>query len=95
MLTEVAFVVDHVRVELWPEVMVVGLALNVTVGAGVVETVTVAVAVLVPPAPVAVRVYVVVAVGETVTEPDVGTVPTPLSILTVVALVVDHDKVEV
>jgi hypothetical protein len=38
---------------------------------------------------------VVVALGETVTLPDVGLVPMPLSIETDVALVVDHVRVEV
>jgi len=55
--TEVAFVVDHVRVELCPAVMVVGLAERVAVGAGVLPvTVTVAWAVTLPPDPVAVMV---------------------------------------
>jgi hypothetical protein len=45
---EVAFVLDHVSVELLPEVIVVGLAVSVTVGVEAVEvTVAVAVALLV------------------------------------------------
>ena len=52
----VAFVVDQVRVEVWPAVMVVGDAVIVAVGI-IFCTVTVAVAVTVPPAePVAVNV---------------------------------------
>ena len=52
---EVALVLDHVKVELAPLAMVLGLALKVTVGAGVV-TVTVADCPALPPAPVQVRV---------------------------------------
>ena len=52
---ESAFVELQVRVVLSPVIMVAGLALIVTVGAGWV-TVTVACAVAVPPGPVAVRV---------------------------------------
>jgi hypothetical protein len=56
-VTVLALVVFQVRVELWPEVMVVGLAEKVAVGAGVEPfTVTVVFAVVVPPGPVAVRV---------------------------------------
>jgi hypothetical protein len=56
--TDVAFVLDHVRVDDCPEVMLVGLAVIVTVGAPeLVPTVTVAVEVAVaPPVPVAVAV---------------------------------------
>jgi hypothetical protein len=50
----VAFVEDHVRVEIAPLLMVLGLALMVTAGAGVV-TETVADCVALPPAPVQVR----------------------------------------
>ncbi len=57
-------------------------------------TLTVAWAVVVPPGPVAVSVYVVVAEGETVTVPEVGCDPMPLSIVTEVALLVDHDRVD-
>jgi hypothetical protein len=49
---EVALVELQVRVELLPEVMVVGLAASVAVGAETEPTVTVAVAWAVPPAPV-------------------------------------------
>ncbi len=52
---EVALVDDHVKVEVAPLATVVGLALSVTVGAGVV-TVTVANCAALPPAPVQVRV---------------------------------------
>jgi hypothetical protein len=54
----VALVADTVNVEEPPEVIDVGLAAIVTVGAGFVAalTVTVAVEVIVPPAPVAVAV---------------------------------------
>lgn len=53
---EVALVLDHVRVELLPDAMVVGLADRVTVGAGTAVTVTVALAGdVVPPVPVQVR----------------------------------------
>lgn len=93
--TDVAFVLDHVNVEDCPELILVGLAVIVTVGVPAAPTVTVAVAVTVAPfVPVAVAVYVVVAVGETFTEPFGCTVPTPLSIVTVVALVEVHVSVE-
>ena len=52
---EVAFVLDQVRVELLPDAIVIGLAVNVTVGAGAIVTVALAGAV-VPPAPVQVNV---------------------------------------
>ena len=52
---EIAFVLDQVRVELLPEAIVIGLAVNVTVGAGAIVTVALAGAV-VPPAPVQVNV---------------------------------------
>jgi len=57
-------------------------------------TVTVAWAVVVPFDPVAVSVYVVVALGKTTVLPDAGTEPTPLSMLTDVALAVDHVSTE-
>jgi hypothetical protein len=54
---EVAFVLDHVNIELAPDAMVVGFADNVTVGAEEAVTVTVAPAgALVPPVPVQVNV---------------------------------------
>lgn len=49
---EVALVLDQVRVELLPDVIVVGLADRVTDGAEVAETVTVALAEPDPPDPV-------------------------------------------
>ena len=64
-VTEVAFAAFTVKVEEFPEIIVVGLAVIATVGAGFPVTVTVAVAVVVPPGPVAVAVYVVVEVGST------------------------------
>lgn len=51
---EVALVEDQVKVELLPLATVVGLALRVTVGAGVV-TVTIADCAALPPAPVQVN----------------------------------------
>ena len=90
-VTDVAFVVVHVRVDDCPLVIVVGLAVKVALGG--VETVTVTCFVTVPPAPVAVSVYVVVTEGETPTDPLAGSLPTPLSIVTLVAFVVDHVSV--
>ena len=55
----VAFLVDQVSVEAWPEVTVLGSALSVTAGANP-DTVTVADWVAVPPAPVQVNSYSVV-----------------------------------
>jgi hypothetical protein len=52
---EVAFVLDHVRVELLPEAIVVKLAESVTVGTGATVTMTLA-GEVVPPAPVQVSV---------------------------------------
>jgi hypothetical protein len=63
---DVAFVLDHVRVELPPEGMVVGLADSVTVGTGFTVTVTVWVAAA-PAAFVTVREYIVVSEGVTLT----------------------------
>lgn len=70
-----------------------GVAENEIVGAGCV-TVTVAVFVVVPPGPVAVSVYVVVEAGLTLVFPETGLLPTPLSMETVVAFVVDHVSVD-
>ena len=91
---DVALVVDQVRVEEFPKLMEVGLAVNVRVGAGVPDTVTVAEALAEPAELVAVRVYVVVTEGETALFPDVDTPPIPWSIETEVALVVDQLRVE-
>jgi hypothetical protein len=55
----VAFLVDQVSVEAWPEVTVLGSALSVTAGANP-DTVTVADWVAVPPVPVQVNSYSVV-----------------------------------
>jgi len=55
-LQEVAFVEDQVRLEAEPLSTVEGLAVRLTVGAGVAATVTVADFVSVPPAPVQAKV---------------------------------------
>jgi hypothetical protein len=56
-VTDVAFVVDHVNVEDWPAAMLPGLDVKEMVGGcELLETVTVAVADDVPPGPLAVRV---------------------------------------
>jgi hypothetical protein len=84
----------HVRVAVSPPLMDDGEAEMAAVGINSC-TVTVAVAVTVPPLlPVAVNVYVVVVVGLTVVEPDAATVPIPLSMETLVALVVLQVRVE-
>jgi len=92
---EVAFVLDQVKVELLQDVIAVGLADRVTVGAGAAETVTVAVASdEVPPAPVQVSLYVVVLTGLTLNEPLVASVPVqpPLAVQDV-AFVLDQVSV--
>jgi hypothetical protein len=53
---EVALLDDHVRFEVLPLVMVLGLALKLTVTVGLALTVTVAVCAAVPPAPLQVSV---------------------------------------
>jgi predicted tellurium resistance membrane protein TerC len=58
-----------VNVDELPDVIEVGFAVIVTVGAEFVVTVTVAVAEVVPPAPVAAAVYVAVVAGLTVCVP--------------------------
>src|SRR5947209_1599277 len=73
--------------------MLFGVAENEMVGAGW-TTVTVAVFVAVPPGPVAVSVYVVVAAGLTPIDPLTGWLPTPLSIDTVVALLLVQVSVD-
>ena len=73
--------------------MVAGLALIVTVGAGMV-TVIVTLAVAVPPGPAAVIVYGVVSAGVTMLVPDGFTEPIPWSIVTESALVELHVSVE-
>jgi hypothetical protein len=90
--TDVAFVVDQFSVEDCPAPMNAGVAVNVMPGPLV--TVTVAEPVMVPPGPFAVSVYVVVTAGWTMVDPDTGCDPTPLSIVTVVALVVLQISVE-
>ena len=75
--TDVAFVLAQVRVALCPAATTLGETLNVIVGAepaGTTLTVIDDVAVF-PFASVAVATYVVVCVGETVADPDNGSVP--------------------
>jgi hypothetical protein len=92
----VAPVVDQLRVELAPEVMLAGLAVKELItGLPVVAfTVTVAVAVVEPALSVAVRVYVVVAVGLTLVEPVANVeVNVPGAMAMLVAPVVDQFRV--
>jgi hypothetical protein len=70
--------------------MVLGVAVNTTAGLTPGTTVTVAAPTAVPPGPVAVPVKFVVAVSLPVQEPATATAPTPLSIVTEVALVDVH-----
>lgn len=96
-VSEVAFAVDHVSVEVPPDFTAVGKAENWIVGA-VWFTVTVTVCVVVPPGPVAVRVYVVVWVGVTAPWPLRGMLVTSSCgrggvMVTIVAFVVVHDMV--
>ena len=91
----VALVVDQVSVEELPDVIEVGKAVKVKVGADVPDPiVTIVWAVVEPEALVAVKIYVVVTVGDTTFVPEVATVPTALLMLTEVALEVDHVRVE-
>src|SRR5689334_8122393 len=94
MVTDAAFAVAHVSVEVPPAAICAGDAEKLTCGAAGALTVTVAVAVFVPPAPLAVRVYVVVAAGITIAEPLSACAPTPLSIETLVAFVVVQVSVD-
>lgn len=72
---EVAFVADQARVELLPLITELGLALKLTVGAGV-FTDTVADCVALTPSPVQVNVYVASAVNAPVDcEPATGLLP--------------------
>ena len=94
---EVALLEDQVRVELPPEVMLVGLAAKLTVGAALVAaTVTKALAGEdVPLAPLQVSVYVVVLAGDIETVPLVGFVPVhPPEAVHEVALLEDQVRVE-
>ena len=83
---EVAFVEDHVSVEVWPAVIAEGDALSVAVktGAGgeVVEVLTVTFAEVLaePPAPVQVSEYVVVVAGVTIAAPDIPEAVKPLPV---------------
>jgi hypothetical protein len=91
----VALIVDQVSVEELPDVIEVGVAVKVKVGADVPDPiVTIVWAVVEPEALVAVKIYVVVTVGDTTFVPEVATVPTALLMLTEVALEVDHVRVE-
>ena len=87
----------QVRVDALPLVMLVGLALNDTVGAGGAETVTVADCDAEPPAPVQVRVNCVVAVrAGVVWEPAVASEPLhPPEAAQAVALVDDQLNADV
>ena len=76
---EVAFMLDHVNVELLPEIIVVGLAVSVTVGVGAVE-VTIAVAVALLLGSAAEIAFIVTAAGDgtaagAVYRPDAEIVP--------------------
>lgn len=73
--------------------MVLGVAVSTTAGLTPGTTVTVAAPTAVPPGPVAVPVKFVVAVSLPVQEPAKATAPTPLSIVTEVALVDVHVSV--
>lgn len=94
METLVVFVVLHVNVAEFPAVIVVGAAVSFAVG-GFECTVTVATEVAVPFVLVAVNVYCVVDEGVTAIDPEAATTPMPLSIVTVEAYAVVHDKVAV
>jgi hypothetical protein len=94
-LTDVAFVVVQLKVEDEPEVMLVGEAERLAVGAGIGTglTATITEESTEPLEFVAVMVYVVVAVGLTEREPEGATLPIPLFILIEVAFVVLHERV--
>ena len=95
MVTLVALVDVHVKVDEPPDAIVVGDALIDTVGTGAVAfTVTVADDVTDPTEFVAVSVYVVVAVGDTLRLPDAATVPIPWLMVTDVAFAVLHVSVD-
>lgn len=93
---EVALVEDHVSVEAPPLETLLGLALKLTVGAGV-ESDTVTDWDAEPPPPEQVSVYLVVAVMAAVdAEPLVVSLPLqPAEAAQVVALTEDHVRVEV
>jgi len=61
-----------VKVDEFPEIIDVGLAMMLTVAAGLEVTVTAAFAETFPPGPVAATVYVVVTVGLTACVPPLG-----------------------
>ena len=97
---ELALLLDHVKVELLPEVMVAGFAPSVAVGAagGVVGESTVIVtdeAWELPPVPEHVSVYVVVLVGETLCVPLVALTPVQAPLAEqVLAFLLDQVRVE-
>jgi hypothetical protein len=98
MVTLVALVTDQLSLATAPAVMVAGTALNNCTAGFTFESITVTVAetLVEPPGPEAVKVYVVVDCGLTVDVPLVGRLlPTPWSIETAVAFVVDQRRVEV
>lgn len=90
----VALVVVQLRVSACPERIVVGEAFSETVGSAALTVTVVEAVALVPFAPCAVRWNVVVAarLGR-VKEAVGGCLPTPLSIITEVALAVTHERV--
>jgi hypothetical protein len=91
---EVALVEDHVNVEVPPLVTVVGLAVRVTVGAGVV-TVTVVDCDALPPLPVQVSMYVALEVRLPVEcEPVMASFPDQAcEAMQLVAFADDHDSI--
>jgi hypothetical protein len=91
MLTETAFDELHVSVVLPSNAMLFGLADMLTFGSWF--TVTVTLAESVPPRPVTLIVYVVVTAGVTEVDELTSTLPMPLSILAVSALVDVHVRV--
>ena len=81
-------------VEDCPGAIVGGLAVKLEMIGRFWPTLTVTCLVDAPPGPVTVSVYVVVCDGETRTDPDVWTPPTPLSIAADVPFVLSHHKVD-
>jgi hypothetical protein len=92
---EVAPVMFHSRVEDCPAVTVPGEAVNeVIIGVPAATTDTVVAAVVLPEVPPAVRVYVVFSAGVTSIVPCRETEPTPWSIVTDVAPLTFHCRVD-
>jgi hypothetical protein len=95
MLTEVALLAVQLRAVDAPGAMVLGCALNATVGFGPeVVTLTTVEDSAFPPGPAAVAVYVVVAGGVTFTEPLAGNVPRPLMLTELALLAVQLSTVD-